>query len=377
MNNKIKTQLISIFFDAIKAVSGKKSVSKALGNADDNFIPNHIVAVGKAAGDMCLGALEVYSADIPALVATKYHHTPDTLKNYKNITIIESAHPTPDENSIEAGRLLVETVNSLDPKDRLLLLVSGGASSIAEHLPSTLSLTEWQTLTKHMLSSGKNIEQINAKRKEISLIKDGRLLAEFSGSQVLICAISDVEGDSISVIGSGIGDPYRCKTKSTVKLIASNRIARVQAQAKADSFGLNVMQNTESLYNDVNVLSAEIGELVRSADKGVYIWGGEPTIILPDNPGNGGRNQSLALLLAKEIQGTQNISILVAGTDGTDGPTDAAGGIVDGSTFQKMPGAQRALEEANAGTYLRECEDIFISGPTGTNVMDLVIAIIE
>jgi len=120
-----------------------------------------------------------------------------------------------------------------------------------------------------------------------------------------------------------------------------------------------------------------MGALLRQANEGVYIWGGEPTITLPARPGNGGRNQSLGLALAKEIAGTDKITILVAGTDGSDGPTQAAGAIVDGSTFRHADEAQRALDAANAGDYLEEVGALFVTGPTGTNVMDLVIAIVE
>jgi hydroxypyruvate reductase len=276
-----------------------------------------------------------------------------------------------------AGQMLVETVSSMPAGSTLLLLVSGGASAIAECLPKDMMLADWQSLNEQMVSSGMNIAEINQKRKAVSLIKDGRLLGSFSGEHVISCAISDVEGDSISTIGSGIGDVNRTTARHEVKVIASNQIARNAVAAQAEALGLTVRKNSETLYDDVFKLSAKMGALIRRADKGVYLWGGEPTISLPDKPGIGGRNQSLGLALAKEIAGMDNISILVAGTDGSDGPTQAAGAIVDGATFRHPDEAQKALDAANAGDYLDKVGDRFVTGPTGTNVMDLVIAIVE
>ncbi len=368
--------LLSIFNAGIRAVSGRESLVFALKDKAD-FRPDLIVAVGKAASDMCLGALAIYGHSTPAIVATKYQHSHPDLLNYSQVSIIESGHPIPDENSLTAGRLLIESIRALSTDSRLLLLVSGGASAIAEFLPENITLLEWQKLSRQMVASGLEIAEINRRRKSISLIKDGRLLEAFSGQQVMVCAISDVEGDSISIIGSGIGDINRTAVRHEVVVVASNQTARNAAAVQAQTLGFYVKHNQESLYDDVFKLSTKIGAFLRGAEKGVYIWGGEPTIELPDIPGNGGRNQSLGLALAKEISGLNNIRVLVAGTDGTDGPTDAAGAIIDGSTFRHPEEAQTALDTANAGDYLEKVGDRFVTGPTGTNVMDLVIAIVE
>jgi hydroxypyruvate reductase len=209
------------------------------------------------------------------------------------------------------------------------------------------------------------------------LIKDGKLLQQFPGAEIRVYAISDVEGDSISTIGSGIGDCHRASAKSNSTIIASNQIARDKAVEAAVSLGLEIRQNDESLYEDVFELAKRIGPKLQDAAPGIYIWGGEPTIILPDNPGRGGRNQSLALALSEYLSGSDNISLLVAGTDGTDGPTSAAGGLVDGHTFADPEAAHEALQHANAGNYLEHQASLFVTGPTNTNVMDLAIAIVE
>ena len=264
---------------------------------------------------------------------------------------------------------------------QLLLLVSGGTSSLSEVLPEKITLDQWQAMTDEMLSSGFSIGQINAKRKEISQIKDGKLLKAFNGKQVKVLAISDVEGDDISVIGSGTGDTHRYKGESNVHLIGTNQVARQAIADLAQAKGYPIVSNTESMYDDVHNVAQHIATtLLQGAKdnvKGIYIFGGEPTVILPNNPGDGGRNQSLALALAIHIQGVSNISILVAGTDGSDGPTDAAGGIVDGNTVKDIDRAKQMLIRADAGTYLRNCDSIFITGPTNTNVMDVIIAIID
>ncbi len=373
---KSRDQLISIFNAGIAAVSGKASVINAFKQLPD-LKPDCIIAVGKAASSMCLGALAVFGDSVPALVVTKYHHSDPTLCTKPNVTLIEAAHPIPDDNSLNAGKKILGTVSTLTGNSTLVLLISGGASAVAECLSEDITLSELQNLTNQMIASGLSINAINKKRKEVSLIKDGRLLENFNGKEVIVFAISDVEGDSISTIGAGIGDINRTHVKAEVNIIASNAIARNASATEALELNLAVKQNIETLYDDVFSLSKKIGTFIRNSEKGLYLWGGEPTIQLPENPKNGGRNQSLALALAKEIKGTNNITILVAGTDGTDGPTRAAGAIVNGFTFRHEGNAQAALDSANAGDYLNEVGDLLITGPTGTNVMDLLIALVD
>lgn len=370
-----KEDLQTIWHSAVAAVSGEVAVENAI-QQDGEFQPDQIIAVGKAAVGMCRGALRQF-ADCPALVVTKYDHADEDILMRQNVRVIESAHPIPDGKSLEAGKVMLDCVQGMAGNTRLLLLVSGGASALAESLADDLTLADLQTITDEMISTGKTIGEINSKRKEMSLIKDGKLLSAFNGAEVRVYAISDVEGDSISTIGSGIGDCHRALSKATSKVIASNQIARQRAAETAQSLGLEVKHNDESLYEDVFKLAHEIGKRLKQADKGVYIWGGEPTVILPENPGRGGRNQALALAISEHLKGRDNITLLVAGTDGSDGPTNAAGGLVDGNTFQDVSAATDALKAADAGTYLEQHDGLFVTGPTNTNVMDLAIAIIE
>lgn len=370
-----KQALNTIWDAAVSAVSGRQAVKNALAS-DSSFRPDLILAIGKAASGMCLGALDSLPG-CEALVVTKYGHADAEILSLERVTLIESAHPLPDQNSLKAGKALFQRVNAMEPDSRVLLLVSGGASSLAEALPEDMSLADWQAITDDMLSTGKTIEQINNRRKQTSLIKDGKLVATFHGAEIRVYAISDVEGDGIGTIGSGIGDCHRASVPAQASIIGSNRIARQHAQSAAVKLGLAVRQNEETLYHDLFVLAPRISDRLRRAQSGVYILGGEPTVILPPNPGRGGRNQSLALALAKEIAGREDITVLVAGTDGSDGPTDAAGGVVDGNTWSDPVAAQDALDRADAGTYLQQQDSLFVTGPTNTNVMDLVIAIID
>jgi hydroxypyruvate reductase len=388
VNIEIKSQLISLFDASVTAVAGVSATHvnlKKILLADNDFQPDLVVSIGKAASGMCAGALaaleENGQANCPALLITKYQHTDQDMLDNINVKVIESAHPVPDQNSLDAGKTALKSITDMPNNSQLLLLVSGGTSSLSEVLPEKITLDQWQAMTDEMLSSGFSIGQINAKRKEISQIKDGKLLQAFNGKQVKVLAISDVEGDDISVIGSGTGDTHRYKGESNVHLIGTNQVARQAIADLAQAKGYPIVSNTESMYDDVHNVAQHIATtLLKGAKdnvKGIYIFGGEPTVILPNNPGDGGRNQSLALALAIHIQGVSNISILVAGTDGSDGPTDAAGGIVDGNTVKDIDRAKQMLIRADAGTYLRNCDSIFITGPTNTNVMDVIIAIID
>ncbi len=371
-----KRALKAIWDAAIAAVSGAQAVENAIA-ADTPYQPDLIIAVGKAAVGMCRGAMNCQTGSCEAIIVTKHEHGDEELRSRERMTLIESGHPIPDRHSLQAGSLLLDKVSTMGQDSRLLMLVSGGASALAEALPEGMSLADLQSITDEMISTGKTIGEINSRRKGTSLIKDGKLLQHFPGAEIRVYAISDVEGDSISTIGSGIGDCHRVRGKANSTVIASNQIARDKASEAAVALGYEIRHNDESLFGDVYELARAIGPELRDAAPGVYIWGGEPTIILPDNPGKGGRNQSLALALSEYLSGSDNISLLVAGTDGTDGPTTAAGGLVDGETFADPEAARQALQRADAGTYLEQQASLFVTGPTNTNVMDLAIAIVE
>lgn len=361
--------LTQLFDKAVAAVRGDAAVSRALSSIDVTP-PDRIIAVGKAATAMATAAHAVYP-DAPLLIVTKYGHAADAPKDAE---VIEAAHPVLDSNSLLAGTRLLEAVAEMPAGSHLMMLVSGGASALAEAPVDGLDLDGLKKRTTEMLGSGADIHAMNKVRKTLSRIKGGKLLSGFGGAKVTTLAISDVEGDALSVIGSGIGDaPVDCAFTFAPHIVASNAIARDAVAKAARALDISVRTNAETLYDDITTLGPRLSESLVSGPAGLYIWGGEPTVVLPENPGQGGRNQALALIIAREIAGRDAIRVLVAGTDGTDGPTDAAGAVVDTSTWTASGAA--ALAAADAGRWLEEHGAILKTGPTGTNVMDLVIAL--
>lgn len=326
---------------------------------------------------MMRAALEFGGDELPSLAVTKYDHAETELKAYPNLSVIESAHPVPDQNSLYAGKALLKFVSEAGPEAHLLLLVSGGASALAECLSDEFDLAALQTLNREMLAEGHDIHAINKRRKEVSRIKGGKLLSHFGGQSVLVLAISDVEGGDLSVIGSGIGElpSIRQCPDMEAEVIASNAIARMACEDEAADRDVEVIVNTENLYGDVSEVASRCSQIVRQGAIGLYIFGGEPTTILPDHPGEGGRNQALAVAMARELSGQNGVSVLVAGTDGSDGPTGSAGGFVTGESWQTHSGGQEALEKADSASWLKQSSGLVVTGPTGTNVMDLMLVL--
>jgi len=372
----------TLWWAGVNSVKGERAVSAHL--ADSNAQPPDLtIAVGKAASSMCLGAFRHFDGAGQYLLATKHDHVDQAMRALGNVSIHECGHPIPDEQSLLAGREILDRVSALPAGSRMLVLVSGGASSLVEVLKSGVSLSELEALNTELVASGLSIEQINERRRELSMIKDGRLLDAFKGHTVDVLGISDVPQSDFATLGSGIGDVARLAASGkpvtcNATMIGSNQLCRAAVQIHAEAIALPVIENSECLYDDVHVLAEQRIECLKAGKSGIYVWGGEPTVVLPDSPGEGGRNQALGLLMARLIDGLDNMTIIVAGTDGTDGPTIAAGALVDGGSYTRAgdsAAADAALAQANAGAFLEQTGDRFISGPTGTNVMDLVIAL--
>ncbi|MEP4249515.1 DUF4147 domain-containing protein [Tateyamaria sp.] len=354
-----------LWHSGVEAVRGDVAVTHAIAQG---FVarPDHIIAIGKAAGAMARAACSAFP-DASCLVVTKYGHANEAPATSH---VIEAAHPVPDDASLEAGRALQAAVSSFLQGTHLLMLVSGGASALAEVPRDGMTLSDLKDSTNTLLATGAPIGEMNTLRTANSQIKGGKLLAGFKGAQVTTLALSDVEGDALATIGSGIGDaPEKLAFDFRPHIVASNTIAR---DAVAAASPVPVTMNAETLYGDINELIPRIARELAAAPSGLFVLGGEPVVVLPENPGKGGRNMALALGLAREISGTTGLRILVAGTDGTDGPTDAAGALVDGQTWKES--AAHALARADAYTWLDAHGALIKSGPTGTNVADLLIA---
>ena len=400
-------QVLKIFEAGVSRVKGNNAVIEFLG---DNPLSGeyHMIAVGKAASSMSLGALSVLKDQIVSgLVITKHDHIEDELRAYKNIVTMESDHPVPGESSIAAGKALVDFVKNAPQDAKFLVLFSGGASSLMEVLADGMSLEKLAQLNKVLLSIGYDITQMNQVRRAISHIKGGRLANFINGRETLALLISDVPGDDPAVIGSGPLAPVQedisqfdlpdsitsllegvtftpapkqeLFSNITTHVIATLNDAKVAAGEYAQSLDLDVTVHDEFMEGDAEQKAVEICKALNSADSGIHIWGGETSLILPSNPGRGGRNQHLAAVAAQELSGTDNIVFLAAGTDGTDGPTPDAGGLVDGQTVSRGNSHELNISDylaaADVGNYLIKTGDLVTTGPTGTNVMDLVIAL--
>jgi len=382
--------LLDLFQAGVDAVGGRQATQRSL---EQHTLADkiHLVAVGKAADAMAMGALPVIGNRlVSALVVTKHGHLSDELKVQRHVRCMESAHPVPDEGSLLAGKALSEFVSSVPADHQLLFLVSGGTSSLVEHLVDGLGLADLKRETDRLLASGATIGEMNKHRRLLSRIKGGKLATRVK-CNVLQLLISDVPGDKPGDIGSGLLVPDAATgmnadlpvwKKIDTHIIASSAIAQAAVAQVAVAKGLVVCQPTGNLDGNMPDVVERVSAVLCTPElaSGVYIWGGEPTIVLPSNPGRGGRNQHLALALAKPLSQAGATSVLVCGTDGTDGPTADAGGIVDEHTLKAVQDANLGLDgylaNADAGSCLEHVSCLVTTGPTGTNVMDLAIAIV-
>ena len=385
------TQLQVLFQAGVNAVSGYEATCKFLKGVE---LPDQVcvVALGKAADSMAQGAVSVLGEKIVSgLVVTKHAHLSEALRNDTRFTCLESGHPVPDQASLLAGSTLKKYVQAVSSDQLLIFLVSGGTSALVEELNEELSLIDLKHETDKLLASGAPIGEMNVHRRTLSQIKGGKL-AKHVQCSVLQLLISDVPGDKPADIGSGLLVPDATTgmhealpvwSRIDTHIIASSAIAQAAVASMAFQKGLAVQQPSGSLHGNMpDVIERISGVLcAENAAKGVYIWGGEPTIMLPAKPGRGGRNQHLALALAPIISMQKNTSILVCGTDGTDGPTEDAGALVSETTHESACHShldiEAYLKDADAGSCLDLLGALITTGPTGTNVMDLAIAILE
>lgn len=385
-----KDQLLTLFQAGVDAVGGHQATARSLRSHE---LPDrvHLVALGKAADAMAAGALTVLADKlVSGLVITKHDHLSDAVRQDSRLECHEAGHPVPDAASLAAGQRLFDFVAAVPAGDLLVFLVSGGTSALVEHLNDGLDLDDLKRETDQLLASGAAIGEMNKHRRTLSQIKGGKLARQVN-CDVLQLLISDVPGDKPGDIGSGLlvpdvatgmGPELPVWTRIDTHVIASSSIAQQAVATAAADRGLPVRQASGNLDGDMpEVIDRVAAVLSRpNLEPGVYIWGGEPTLVLPPSPGRGGRNQHLALALAEPLSRSESISILVCGTDGTDGPTVDAGGLINDGTLKKARNAgldiNDYLARADAGTCLQKLDALVTTGPTGTNVMDLAIALV-
>ncbi|MEZ2127849.1 MULTISPECIES: DUF4147 domain-containing protein [unclassified Sinorhizobium] len=355
---------------SLEKVSGVSIVTRELAD-NPRISPTRIIAIGKAAVSMYEGCQDRFS-DVPGFVVTKVGHGAISSQNAE---FLESAHPVPDNSSLYAGERLVSWLSDAQVDDRLLLLISGGASSLVEKLRPGMSLNDLRAWTSAALADGSPIEAINAKRVELSEIKGGKLLSTFVGSDVDVLAISDVVSDGIDLIGSGLAHRGAFRGRYTSKVLTSNRSLRQELAQGANFFGFKVRANEENMSAPLEEVVQRLLAQTAQGEPGIYIFGGEPTLTLPEAPGIGGRAQAMALHLARSISGRREYTIMIAGSDGSDGVSEAAGAIVDGETFGRLPGGEEYILRADSGTFFHKTGEALYTGPTGTNVADVAVVL--
>jgi len=400
--------LLNLFSVALSAVNGRRCVAEYLARHALSAQKIRAIAIGKASASMMQGVLDAEPARLDAgLVITKAGHA-ERFEARAPIVQLESAHPYPDQRSLDAGQRLLQFIHALPPAQTLLFLISGGASALVEVLPSGIDARRLHEFNQWLLGQGWPIEVMNRIRKSVSLIKAGRLASELSGRNVLQLMISDVPGDDMSVIGSGLLIPSRdpisgpenlpawltamqtdvpppplpdsaCFSSIESHIIANNTRLRGAAADAAQAEGFSVQCN-ESIEGDAVAQGTRIAHTLLDGPAGVYLWGGETVVRLPSQPGRGGRCQHLALAAACELSGRDKVTLLAVGSDGNDGPGDVAGALVDGQTLVRgrdggAGDPQAALTAADTGSFLAASGDLIDTGPTGTNVMDLVIGL--
>lgn len=389
--------LLELLRAALAAVDGRRCTLEALRSQrlSDRIArggPVWAAAVGKAASRMALGARDALGGALErVLIITKDGHLDPELAELPFLEARESGHPVPDQRSLDAGTRLLSFIEEMPAQVRPLMLVSGGASSLVEVLTPGACLADLQRLNREGLASGVSIETLNARRRGMSQLKGGQLAGRLAGRGAIALLISDVPQDDPAVIGSGLLGPASAGPGTRAMSDRSDDIERVviasmtQALegvrtrgARSRTLPLSVRIEPQLFSGSTERLAVRFAHELALDAAQVCAWGGESALELPPHPGRGGRNQHLALSVARLIAG-HDLHLLAAGTDGTDGPTSDAGALVDGNTCARVACAgldvDECLRRADSGVALAAAGDLLYTGPTGTNVGDLVMGV--
>lgn len=400
-----------IYENAIKDNLPDSAVRKAI-----DSLPNYsgrliLVSIGKAGYQMAKTASECLKNRIDSgIVITKYGHRGEDLPN---IEICEASHPVLDESTLIATKKALRLTENLTKDDLVLFLVSGGGSALFEDI--SCPLEKMQALTSDLLRCGASIEEINTVRKHISNVKGGKFAQHCFPATVYGVVLSDVIGNRLDMIASGPA----CSDLTTVKE-ATDILEKYEISVDGDVLDLIKRETPKNIENAIHLISGSVSELCISAkryaevlgykaeilhdneqgeskDLGIilgnlakkhantdtplaFIVGGETVVNVKGN-GKGGRNQETALSASIVIRDIENVLVFSVGSDGTDGPTDAAGGIVDGYTYELIAmygvSPEAMLEDNNAYNALMLANGLIMTGPTGTNVNDVAVVLIK
>ena len=387
----------------------------------------YVVGAGKASAAMAETIEAVLGSRITAgHIITKYEHSVPL----KFIEITEAGHPVPDENGINGTQKILSMITKAGKDDLVICLISGGGSALLADVPEGCTLDDLKTLSSILLKTGADITEMNCIRKHLSKVKGGQLAKTASPASVVSLILSDVIGDPLDVIASGPTAPdpttfaeaisilrkykieneipgqiYKVllegvekKRPETLKptdeilththnlIIGTNMLALKTAREKAEDSGYETQIITNKLDGDIIAVSSYIFETIKGSKskklnkKICLLFAGEPTVKITGN-GLGGRNQHLALLVAGLLKDLPGITFLSGGTDGSDGPTDAAGAVVDSSTSKNASDLKldidQYLKNFDSYHFFKKEGGLIITGPTQTNVMDLMVVLIQ
>lgn len=409
MNKRLRAHADEIVRRAIAAVQPDAAVRRAL---ERETLTGRVVlvAAGKAAWQMARAAADCLGARIGAgVVVTKYGHAMGPIADF---TCIEAGHPVPDENSFRGARAALELVADLGTDDTVLFLLSGGGSALFE-LP-LIAPEELQDITSQLLACGADIVEMNTVRKRLSGVKGGRFAAACAPARVVSVVLSDILGDPLDMIASGPAYPdtstaeqalavcekYRLRlsrhareclmhpTPKTLENVTTHITGSVRELVAAatdacEKLGYEPVILTDTLACQAREAGSFLASIARTharSGKNLAFLAGGETVVRLVGSGLGGRNQELALAAADGIAGL-DAAVFSAGSDGTDGPTDAAGGYVDGETAAELAqagwSAYGALENNDAYHALGAVDGLIFTGPTGTNVNDVAVALVR
>ncbi|MGN6535436.1 MAG: glycerate kinase type-2 family protein [Mesorhizobium sp.] len=409
-----KSFLTSVFEAAVAAADPEKTIRAHLPARPKG--KTVVVGAGKGAAQMAAAFEKAWDGPLQGVVVTRYGYGAATSR----IEVIEAAHPVPDENGLKAARRLLETVSGLGDDDLVVALVCGGGSALLPAPAPGLTLADEIAVNEALLASGAPISAMNAIRKHVSTIKGGRLAAAAWPARVVSLIVSDIPGDIPALVASGPTVPdeagraealaaiaaYGMKlpdavmahietpaseapkpadekfARNEVHLIASAAVSLEAAAAEAKRQGIEAVILSDAIEGEAREVGAvhaaiarEVAARNRPFRKPVLILSGGETTVTLKAKGKGGRNSEFLLAFAIGIDGVEGIHALAADTDGIDGSEDNAGAFCDGTTVARMRAAgvdaKAMLAGNDAWTAFSAVNDLFVPGPTGTNVNDL------
>ena len=406
-----RTEMQEIVGELIRESLPDAAVLRALNALEPPRGKTMVVAVGKAAWRMAKAAADALDRRYAAgFVITKYRHSEGEIPGMR---IFEAGHPQMDENGVRATEEVLSAMQGLSADDRVLLLISGGGSALFEK--PLVPLAELQDVNRQLLASGADIVEINTIRKRLSAVKGGRFAQACAPATVVSIILSDVVGDRPDLIASGpacpdastsaealeivrkyelrlsertlgllSAEPVRALDNAAVQVTGGVRQLCHSAVEACARRGYQPVLLTDCLGCEAREAGRFLGNIARTHANGgerlAFIAGGE-TVVHLRGSGRGGRNQELALALGGEIEGLHNVCAFSLGSDGTDGPTDAAGGMVDGGSWACLRAQglspQALLDNNDAYAALKACDGLIMTGATGTNVNDVSIVLID